>query len=458
MGAACLTSSRAIQQHSTRASNHLQLKQYPARPRIDKSKEMENLQAGWNRALLYIKELRQLHFRELSKKNRQLQEHIRTVRESHHRIQDLGLVLALKDRQLEDKNREIDKTNKMIDDQASELQDLDSKISKIALEYGAMSAHHHEKCSTALAASTIEEMKRMGDKYLGLTQSAVNRVEELTDKHVLESAIIDQAMKRINRLELELAAKNKEMTKPHDFRDRQQERHAREIEEKEAEAHKAISELKVARKELSRHKQTQKQVHDLEATVADLKTQLEAKELALGMASGNHMDAEARASASEAKITDLESELATLRLEKENFDAEKTRLLAFRTNPEAEKDRTQKAVREAITSKAIEIIEKESLIKSLKDEIRRLKSEIRRQNAELEAYERGRIVDQNMLRELSGDTYRLKNDLKDAELYHVSLEDRVFNLEQKLAETEISADSLRSELQMLRVNHKLNLL
>jgi chromosome segregation ATPase len=173
------------------------------------------------------------------------------------------------------------------------------------------------------------------------------------------------------------------------------------------------------------------------------------------MATGNNEDTEARAAAAEAEVSELKSQLETLKMEKENFQAEKNRLLAFRTNPEAEKDRIEKAVREAITSKAIELIDKDSEIKTLKGEIRGKKNEIRRQKAELETYERGRIVDQNMLRELSGDTYRLKTSLKDAELYYTGLEDRIFGLEQKLADTEASAEILKSELQMLRAKQKM---
>jgi chromosome segregation ATPase len=346
--------------------------------------------------------------------------------------------------------------NSLIDEHINELKS-GSRILKLDSYYSFLVAQNLRLTSfsekvEALKAEAMEEVARLRierNEYAGLATRAVKRVTETSNELKSKGTMFINAKEQTSRLELEIAAKNKELMKLHDFHDRQQKRHAREIEEKEAEARKATAELKLIRNELSHYKQAQKQMYNLEATIFDLKNQLEAKELALGMASGNREDTEARAAAAEAENLELKKELDSLRIEKENFQTEKNRLLAFRTNPEAERDRIEKAVRGAVTPKDIEIMCKDSQLKTLKGEIRSQKTEIRHQKVELEAYERGRIVDQNMLRELSGDSYRLKDDLKDAELYHASLEDRVFSLEQKLADAEASAEALQSELLML---------
>ena len=258
-----------------------------------------------------------------------------------------------------------------------------------------------------------------------LYQATIKRCQEELEKCQLDNEKIKSSsasnlansLKEVARWRAETDNMSKELTSALEFRNQQQERHERESAEKDSELRKANLAVKTARKELLQvQKQAEKKIQNSASALADLKTQMEAKDIELGMLARRNAELETKTAALDAQNIASKTELEELRKAKESFETEKARYLAFRTNPEAEKDRTEKAVELAVQDAV-----------AVKD------SKLQFLEKQLDSFEEGRVIDQNTIRELLGDKYRLKEKVKDDELYQAGLEGRVCNLEQEVA-------------------------
>jgi hypothetical protein len=271
-------------------------------------------------------------------------------------------------------------------------------------------------------ASRAAEVQRMNQATIKRCREEIENGRVETEKLKSNAGSnLASALREVARWRAETDVKSKELASALEFRNQQQERHERASAEKDAELRRANLSVKTARKELLQvQKQAEKKVRSSASDVTDLKAQLEAKEIELGMLTRSNTELEAKATTLEAENIAFKTELEALRKEKESFESDKARFLAFRTNPEAEKDRTEKAVEQAVQDAVVAAVAaKDSEIQSLKNE--------------LDGFEQGRAVDQNTIRELFGDKYRLKEKVKGDELYQAGLEDRVSKLEQEVA-------------------------
>jgi chromosome segregation ATPase len=248
------------------------------------------------------------------------------------------------------------------------------------------------------------------------------------------------ALKEIARWRAETDAKSKELSSALEFRNQQQERHERESAEKDVGLRMANLAVKTAWKELSQvQKQAEKKIRGSESAVTKLNAQMKAKGIEIGMLARSNTELETKAAIFEVEHITLKAELEVLRKEKQSFESEKARFLAFRTNPEAEKDRTEKAVEQAVQDAVQEAV-------ATKD------FKLQYLESQLDSFEQGRAVDQNTIRELFGDKYRLKEMVKDYELYQLGLEDRVSKLEQELLDWQQYFHSLTQLSEMKFLN------
>lgn len=142
-----------------------------------------------------------------------------------------------------------------------------------------------------------------------LSDSRKQELEKLQIRATAAETKLASSTKECSRWKEELDSKSKELEKVLEFRHQQQEGHQREIKAKEDLFQKATLDAKTAKNELSQfQKQAQKKIKKAQTALKDAQKELEAKDMELGMVTGNQSNVEARAATAEDAMLGLKAE------------------------------------------------------------------------------------------------------------------------------------------------------
>lgn len=118
----------------------------------------------------------------------------------------------------------------------------------------------------------------------------------------------------------------------------------------------ANAEAEKAKMDLAQFKKDGKDVLEKSrAKLDDMRKQRDTNRLELAAAVADRTHAEGKVSGLESNILTLQEELEVSKTEMAEVRAENSRLLALRSNPQAERDRVDKAVREAVAAREVEL-------------------------------------------------------------------------------------------------------